>query len=210
MTDWWNHLTVFQQIFYCVAIPSSVILLIQTVLAIIGVGGGEHMDMHADAHADIHADAHADDVSDHVQDVAGMQDFRFFTIRGIFAFLVIFGWVGVAMLAGGADIALTFIVAIVCGFAAMVLIALLLSGINRMQESGNINYDKAVGKKAEVYLLIPPGRSGKGKIMVQLQESLVEADAVTDDKKTIKTGAQVEVCGVTGGNVLVVRQLTHS
>jgi membrane protein implicated in regulation of membrane protease activity len=203
MTDWWNHLSAVQQVFYCIAIPSSLILLIQTVLALIGVGGDHGGDMHADAHMDAH------DGTSEAQDIAGLHDFRFFTIRGIFAFLVIFGWVGVAMLAGNANIALTFIISAVGGLAAMFLIALMFYGINRMQESGNINYSRALGKKAEVYLFIPPRRSGKGKIQIELQERLIEADAVTDDDRTIKTGAPVEVCGVQDGNVLVVRRMSN-
>ena len=38
MMDWWNSLTSLSQIFYCIAIPSTLLLLIQTVLLFIGIG----------------------------------------------------------------------------------------------------------------------------------------------------------------------------
>lgn len=226
MTEWWSGLSLLQQIFYCVAIPSTVILIIQTILAFIGLGGGSDTDVaggHDGAAGDVSHDAHFDAQDTHMDAHDGQMDahgaagheahaheamagFKFLTVRGIFAFLVIFGWVGVALLAGNTGTVLTVLISTVCGLAAMFLIALMFYGINRMQESGNINYRNAIGKTAEVYLFIPALRKGKGKVQLKLQERFIEADAVTDDEKTIKTGAQVLVSGVIGDVLLVKRQ----
>jgi hypothetical protein len=220
MVEWWNALSLVQQIFYCIAIPSTVVLIIQTVLALTGLGGihdadasgaqfdahDGHFDTH-DGHFDAHDAAAAHDAGhDHEHGMAG---FRFFTVRGVFAFLVIFGWVGVALLAGETGTVLTVVISTVSGFIAMFFIALMFYGINKLQESGNLNYKNALGKTAEVYLFIPPQRKGKGKVQLELQERFIEADAVTDDEKTIRTGSQVQVCGVMAGDVLVVRRLDN-
>ena len=38
MTEWWMSLTGMGQVFACIAVPATLILFIQTVLMIIGIG----------------------------------------------------------------------------------------------------------------------------------------------------------------------------
>ena len=52
MIDWWNSLELATQIFYCIAIPSTLILLVQTVLTFMGIGDG----VDADADVDVDVD----------------------------------------------------------------------------------------------------------------------------------------------------------
>ena len=49
--DWWNAMNLLQQSFAVVAIPATVVLILQTVLLLFGVGG------HAADHGEI-ADSH--------------------------------------------------------------------------------------------------------------------------------------------------------
>ena len=44
MIAWWNNLELATQIFYCIAIPSTLILLIQTLLLLLGIGGDGDFD----------------------------------------------------------------------------------------------------------------------------------------------------------------------
>ena len=42
MFEWWNSLGITMQVFYCIAIPATLIIVIQTILLMIGIGhGGE-------------------------------------------------------------------------------------------------------------------------------------------------------------------------
>ena len=44
-SDWWNNLQLVEQILYCIAVPASLILIIQTVMMLLGLGeGGEGID----------------------------------------------------------------------------------------------------------------------------------------------------------------------
>ena len=38
MADWWNSLTDLQRIFACVGIPATLVLVVQTVLLLLGIG----------------------------------------------------------------------------------------------------------------------------------------------------------------------------
>lgn len=214
MFEWWNSLDIAVQVFYCIAVPATLVLLIQTILMFIG------MDEDADGagDVDVSGDAVADDLPDvdegvfgensvsEAPDGAGLEGLRIFTIRGIVAFFVVFGWVGVVM--AGFDVAMyiTIPVAIVCGFAMMFLLALLFRAVMRLRSDGNTDNRNAIGTAGRVYLTIPAARSGEGKVYVMLQGSYVERGAVTDDEESIPTGAEVIVIGVSGQSDLVVKR----
>ena len=219
MIEWWNALETAAQIFYLIAIPSTLVLVVQTVLMFIGMGEdadgvGDVPDADVADTGDISydvSDGDADGVFGEetpidINDAWGLEGLRIFTIRGIIAFLVVFGWVGVAMIGAGVSLWITLPVATFCGFLMMVLLAYIFRAVMRLRSDGNTNNRNAVGKSGKVYLTIPPSRSGEGKVNVMLQGSYVERDAVTDEEESIPTGAEVVVIGISGDSQLVVRR----
>ena len=48
MMDWWNGLDLTEQIFALIAIPSTLVLLIQTLLMLFGIGDGVDTDLDLD------------------------------------------------------------------------------------------------------------------------------------------------------------------
>lgn len=209
MFEWWNSLSVAAQIFYCVAIPSTLVLLIQTVLMFLGIGddgdADELPDPGMDASADVDGDVDVDgEPLSH--DGAGFDDLRVFTLRGIIAFFVVFGWVGVVMDAAGAALYLTLPVAILCGLITMVALAFLLRAVMRLRNDGNLDNRNAIGTAGKVYLTIPPSRTGEGKVQIMLQGSFVERNAVTDEEEPIPTGCEILVIGISGQTDLVVKR----
>ena len=219
---WWDALSLATQIFYAIAIPATLILLIQTVLLFLGIGEDGDADADVpDTDADLGFDADVDgeivdtSVSDGVfgdndaaeaYDAAGVDFLRIFTLRGIVAFAVVFGWVGAAMSSAGASLAVTVPVAFVCGFAMMLAIAMLLRAVMKLRASGNTDNRNAIGVSGRVYLTVPPSRTGEGKVQVLLQGSLVERGAVTDEEIAIPTGAEIVVVGISGQTDLVVKR----
>ena len=207
--NWWNSLGIAAQIFYCIAIPSSLVLIIQTLLMFLGIGDD------ADADVDLDADASDVDLADGVygeDSLEGYDDFsdigglRIFTFRGIVAFFVIFGWVGVVMQSFGANLPLTIIVSIICGAAMMIGIAFMFRAMMRLKNNGNTDNRNAIGSAGKVYLTIPPSRTGEGKINIMLQGAYVERNAVTDEAESIPTGVEVIVVGTSGQTSLVVKR----
>jgi membrane protein implicated in regulation of membrane protease activity len=131
--------------------------------------------------------------------------FRFFTIRGLVAFFCIFGWTGYALSSTSLSTALVIVISVAAGLLAMLLIGLMFYAMKHMQASGNLKYSNAIGKDAEVYIPIPASRTGRGKVMVEFQQQLVEAEAITDEAEKIPTGATVRVVGKTGSTLIVKR-----
>ncbi len=210
--DWWNALDTVSQVFFCIAVPATLVLLIQTIMLLIGIGDD------ADGIGDSVLDGDAVDIGNtadgifgedsvsETPDASGLEGLRIFTVRGIVAFFVVFGWAGLAMQDAGVHLGITLPVAALGGFAMMVALAFLFRAVMKLRSDGNIDNRNAVGTSGKVYLTIPPARSGSGKVQVLIQDAFVERDAVTDEAEPIPTGTEVVVIGVSGQVDLIVKK----
>lgn len=214
MTEWWEALPALGRVFACMAIPATVILLIQTILSVIGLSGGE-----SDADSGGFVDIDGDGVSDvpempdgifgedSVVDVNDTPDsgFRILSLRSIVAFLTIFGWVGLIVLKNGLDSGWALFIALVGGLIAMFAVAGAMWLMLRLQSDGTRNIKNALGKSGTAYLYIPASRKGFGKVNILLQDTYVELNAVTDEEESIPSGREIVVIGISGQNTLVVK-----
>ncbi len=238
MSIWWDGLTTLQQIFYYIAIPSTVVMLIQTVLMILGltghgdiaghsgpIDGGVGHDIPHDAmvtgHSAFGDGVHAagghdatvgtghDTHSGHdATDAADLVSFRLFTFQSVMAFLVVFGWTGIAMAANRSIPGfVSFLVALLAGGAALVLTAWLFFTVMKLQNDGNMKLSNAIGIDGEVYIPIPAGGKDQGKVSLLVQGRWIECDAITVGLEPLKTKQAVKVVGVQGGTVLVVEPI---
>lgn len=230
MTEWWDQLSTISKFFYYVAIPSTTVLFIQSILTMIGFGmsADADMDFDTDMDADFDVDMDVDfepemaldgdmdggfnldlngDGLDEFEVIAGVADFRFVTFRGIIAFLTMFGWVGAALANAGAHVAIVLILALIAGLTSMFIIAMMFYGISKLQSSGNISYRNAIGRAATIYIPVPPNKNGFGKIQMTLQERLVEVNAVTESDTMIGTGEAVRVIDMLNATTVVVERL---
>ena len=209
--NWWNSLSIVSQAFACVAIPATLILLIQTILMLIGIEnesdglGDDIPDDLPDDVPEVDGVFGDGDVSD-VSDGVGFEGLKIFSVRGMIAFFVVFGWVGLAMDATEVALPITLIVSTVAGAAMMLVLAVMMRAVMRLRNDGNTDNRNAIGKSGKVHLTIPAKRAGEGKVHVMLQGSYVERGAVTDDEEPIPTGSEVVVIGVSGDTDLVVRR----
>lgn len=206
MVAWWLALGTVGQVFACIAIPATVMLIIQMILTLIGLGGDD-MDAQTDG-AD--ADGIDTDIDDSSFDDADMDiadgGLRVFTLRGLIAFFSVTGWVGTVCCNFSLNLPVTIIISVASGLLAMFLIAALLKWLLKLQYDGTEDVKEALGVSGTVYLKIPPARSGKGKVNVLIQGKLCEKDAVTDEETVITRDEEITVIGISGGETLIVRR----
>lgn len=188
MIEWWNQLITAQQVFALIAIPATLVLLIQTVLLLVGLGGGE---------ADLDGDEGA--LSEGVSDGLVL-----FSVRGIVSMLTVMGWSAVALLETRLAPWLAVMIAVILGLLTLVGMAYLMRAVARLQASGNLDVENAVGKVARVYIPIPPKGKGTGKVTLTLQETYSEFSAITAAPERLATGTYVRVVAVDGAGTLVV------
>ncbi len=201
MFEWWASLGIAAQVFYCIAIPSTIVIIIQTILLLIGAGGDSASTEMPDV-TDIPDGGIHDGTAGDAADFGTMQ---LFTLQGIMTFLCVFGWTGVICLSLGLHVAIAVVVGIVLGFLAMLGVAKLIQLSAKLTQSGNIELVKLLGEKCRVYIPIPADASGQGKVTVSTGERFIELEAMTDDSELIPTGAEVRIIDIRG-DVLIVEK----
>lgn len=208
LIEWWGSLGVAAQVFYCIAVPATLVLLIQTVLMFFGLeDGADGGDIGGDIpDADVSDGIFGSDSMTDISDISGLDSLHIFTVRGIIAFFVVFGWVGVVMQSAGVSLGITIPVAALSGFVMMIVIAYLFRAVMRLRDDGNFDNRNAIGASGKVYLSVPASRSGEGKVNIILQGAYVERNAVTDEIESIPTGSEIVVVGISGQTNLVVRR----
>lgn len=215
-SDWWNTLTTAEQVLYCIAIPSTLILLIQTILMLIGIGNGGGGDINPsdtsgldmpDSIDGADLDAGGADLSDSGNIApANMADFRLLSVQSVIAFLCIFGWSGIAALSCGMPVWGAILLALALGLAAMFLVAKIIQWSSKLAQNGTFDMKNLLGEIGSVYVPIPPKGQGSGKINISCGERFMEFDAVSDESDFIKTGTPVRVVDIISGSVLVVER----
>lgn len=182
VSDWWMALERPEQIFWVTALVFSLLLLIQFILSLTGLGFDDDTDGYTSGH-------------DH--------DFSIFSVRSIIAFFAFLGWTGVLMLGVGLNLWLAVLLGLLMGGIAMFLVAYLIFWFSRLGQESNLQAHDTLYQKGEVYTTIPPARTGKGRVMVKARHVLREWEAMTDGP-AIPTGAAIWVADVLDDNVLLV------
>lgn len=178
MKQWFLGLSVMEHIYLWLGIISTLFMIVQIIMMCVSSFGGD-IDIDGDGEIDVDTDSGV----------------SIFTVKSITAFFAVGSWSGLltCALVSAKLQWLSLIVAFVAGGAAMALMVVLLRAIVKLQCNGAFNIDKTVGKKATVYVSIPPSRSGRGKITMNAQGRFVEIDAVTDEDEKLSVDEEVEI-----------------
>lgn len=194
MTEFWLSLSLLAKILFCTGLASTLVLLIQIILLIIGFSAGSVGDVDGfDADGDVDLDD-ADGPGDGV---------GWFTVKGLVAFFALGSWTGFAMDVSGCHEALSISIAVLVGAVALIGVGLLYKALYKLQSNGAVNLENAIGKDAEVYLTIPANNGGVGKVTLTVQDRFIEAEARTNKNDTLPTGSMVKVVDLVNGVLIV-------
>ncbi len=186
----WQDLSLIEQIYWMVTIPSTLVFVVLLILAVVGADVGGDVETDVDA-----ALADGDNIP-----------FQFLSLKNIIAFFTMFGWSGLGFLHAGLPVWLVIVISAVCGFLMMLGMAALFYFMSKLAETGTLKMSNAIGRSGEVYLTIPAGRRGMGKVQLTVQGALQTLDAVTDEQDPIITSSIIEVVDVIADQVLLVRR----
>jgi hypothetical protein len=126
------------------------------------------------------------------------------SVRTISAGAVLFGAVGLWLSSTRVPALVVAPAAFMAGGAAAVASAYLTRQFLRLESSGSLQLENAVGQLGTVYLPIPPRRQGFGRVQFTLQGRTVELRAVADEKNVLPTGAAIIVVSVIDGDTVEV------
>ncbi|SNY94694.1 hypothetical protein [Flagellimonas pacifica] len=190
MEEWFTALTLFEKVYWITAIIGSFVLLVLMVLTFVG---GDVEDVSGDIDADIDGDS-------------GI-GFQFLSFKNLMGFFTIFGWSGISCIENDLSTSVTILVSVVCGLLMMLAMASLFYYLSKLQSSGTLKLKNALNQIGEVYLTIGANRSSIGKVSINVQGTLRELEALTDEDADLKQGNVVKVHKVTDNGILIVKLL---
>ncbi|MGB0982346.1 MAG: hypothetical protein ACPGUH_09630 [Winogradskyella sp.] len=191
MAEWFFNLELFPKIYWVIAAIGSFIFIITLILTFIG---GD-----ADDFGNVDADIDGD---------TGI-GFQFITFKNLVAFFTLFGWSGIACIDADLSKPLTITLSVACGLLMMAIMAAMFYYMNKLNDSGTLNFKNAIDAVGEVYLTVGANRSSIGKAHVRIQGALRELEALTDAETDLKSGTVIKVKSVTKNGILIIEQLTR-
>lgn len=185
MQEWWMSMDVFMQSLWGIAIFVSLIFIGQMIMTFIG--------MDSDMDVDVNHDASVG------------EPFQLFTFRNFINFFLGFSWTGIALRPEIGNTFLLLVIAIVVGLLLVTAVMFIFKWMSKMEQSGNISVQKALGCKGTVYLPIPESRKGEGKVQITIQGAIREYNAITGGE-SLSTGTHIRVTEVLNDDLLLVEQ----
>ena len=189
MELWWTSLDVYLKIMWGIAIPFSVIFILQMIMTFVGMG--DQGELSGDAEVD----------SD-----TGMP-FHFFTFRNLVNFFLGFSWTGISFYEAIASKVWLTLVGVFVGLVLVAIVMALLYALSKATQSGNIDIKNAIGRTATVYFPIPAAGKGAGKVQISIQQAVREYDAISQSDEQMATGSLVRVVDVMDARTLMVERL---
>ncbi len=175
--------------FWFVAIPASLIFVIQTVMTFMGTDSSDGLS------ADFDGDLSGGDAP-----------FQLFSLRNLINFLLGFSWTGISLYTAIPNKPVLIIIAFFVGALFVFLFFIIIRQVQKLAEDNSFKIANTLNKTAEVYLTIPENKKGKGKIMVSVKGAFHELDAMTE-KDRIQSGSIVKVVKIENNNILIVETI---
>lgn len=192
MIETFYSLDLMLQVFWGLALLSSVIFIIQAIGTFIGL----------DADTDIDTPDTAD-----MSDSFDASGFHLVSFKSIISFILGFSWTGVLFWDDFENSIWLVLLATAIGLVFMAIIAWALYMVMKLDKDNTFRVSEVVGLTADVYLRIPAQKAESGKITVSLHGSMHELDAMTTSSEPIPTGAKVKITAVAEGEIVMVEKI---
>ncbi|ETK07324.1 serine protease [Tannerella sp. oral taxon BU063 isolate Cell 6/7/9] len=193
MQTWWGSLDPFMQTLWGIAIAASAVFIIQSIMTFVG------MDSETNFDGDFDGDMSADDAGESTP-------FQLFTFRNLINFMLGFSWTAIALRASTESTSLMLVGGVVVGVLLVCAVMYLFKWMSGMQQSGTIEPEALVGCKGSVYLTIPAGRTGEGKVQITVRSAIREYNAMTDGDR-LPNEAPIRVVAVLNGHTVLVEKV---
>ncbi|MBP5196081.1 MAG: NfeD family protein [Bacteroidaceae bacterium] len=192
--SWYEQLDPGLRVYWIIAIITSSLFFIQMMLTFLGLG---HSDVDIDTSFDSTPDGGLDGVDGAMQ---------IFTVRNFINFLLGLSWGGICLWDIISNKFILSVASLLIGILFVSIFWAIYRLMMRLQSSGNIRMESAVGAVCQVYLRIPSARKGTGKVQISFSGSVQEVDAQTDGDE-LPSGARVRVLSLIDDHTLLVTPL---
>ena len=174
-------------VYFLCAVFGGTLILLQLFLMFLGFGG-------VDAESDF------GDATDHASPA---DIFKILSLRTLVAGIAFFGIGGLAGLTGGTSQPVSVFIAVISGLIAIYAVYYLYWSAARLKEDGSLSEKTLIGSTGNVYVRIPPAKTGSGKVLVCQQGRTAEYEAVTAGEE-LKATTPVVIVGVISSTTVEV------
>lgn len=188
MFEFLNELDPTLKMFWYLALPTSLIFIVQLVMTFLGADASDGMDADFDG------------------DMDGGGPFQLLSFRNLINFLLGFAWGGISFSNIIQNRTTLIFVAVLIGLAFFFMFVLIMQQLLKFQEDNTTKIQDALNQTGSVYLTIPEQKTGYGKIQVSIKGSQKEYQAITNGE-SIPSGHAIRIVEVIEGNVCVVEKL---
>lgn len=183
-----ENLDALLKTFWLVAIPTSLVFTIQTIMTFLGADSSDGLD------ADFEGDLSSADTP-----------FQLFSLRNLINFLLGFSWTGISFYTTISNKPLLIALSLAVGVFFVYLFFVVIRQMHQLAEDNSFKINNTLNKTADVYLTIPENKKGKGKIMISVNGAFHELEAMTENEK-IQSGSVVKVVRIEN-NILIVEKI---
>jgi len=195
-------------VFFWCALIAGTIFLVQFAITIVGFGADD-LDFVDDIPDP--GDLDVGDVQGDVHDHGSTWFFGVVSFRTVVSAVMFFGLMGLAVQEGLPGQPLVALLVATCaGAVAMYGVHYLMQLMLRLKHDGTVKIERSVGRRGTVYLPIPAGNSGSGKIQLRMQDRIMEYQAMTGESERLATGTPIEVVHVINQNTVEVKPVTEA
>ncbi len=189
--EWFNSLEPALKVYWTITLIASLIFVIQTIMTFLGVDSSDGLN--ADFDGDMHHEG----------------PFQLFSFRNLINFFLGYGWAAVCFYNVISSTLVLNIVSVAVGLLFVGIFFFLMLQITKLAADKTFKIADTIGKTADVYLVIPAERKGRGKIQVSVGGAYHEIDAMTEGER-IPTGAKVHVDSVIDNQTVMVSNIPSS
>lgn len=130
----------------------------------------------------------------------------FLSVRSLTAFFGGFGWAGLAARQAGWGGTESILLGVGVGVGFFVIAGFLFVQARKLTSSGNVDYGTSLGATGSVYLKIPAGRTGRGKVEVNASGRVSIVGALTDDETDIASNTRIRIIEVIDSSTVLVER----
>jgi len=187
--EFFNEMEPLLKTFWYVAIPASIIFIVQSIMTFMGTDSSDGLEADFDSNL-IDVDA----------------PFQLFSLRNLINFLLGFSWAGISFYSTVSNPALLIGFSLLTGALFVYLFFIIIRQLRKLAENNSFNIQNTVGKTAEVYLTIPSNKSGKGKVIISVNGAYHELPAITEGDR-IDTTSLVKIIAIESNSILIVQPI---
>ena len=187
--DFFNEMEPMLRTYWFIALPASIIFILQTIMTFVGLDAGDGTSADFDGDMD-----------------GGDMPFQLFSFRNLINFLLGFGWGGICFYNTIENQGILGTVALIMGAIFLVLFFVIIRQLTKLEENNTFTLNMAIGKTGNVYLTVPENKSGSGLVQVSVNGAVRELQAITIGDR-LESGAMIRVTALESDNLVLVERL---